>query len=169
MTDSTDEFDLRSLVIGELETNASADHYIVAKGVEAKIPAERVWDVLRVCLPLYVRNVSFSWAQQSKPSFPETPGEKIAYRPSDPKICAKALGFLQRKRVALSMDGKEDGKFLVDCSPNEGRIAVQIRRQLAAATNTEADRIERLCDAGDLYRVHRLGDLPPEVIAEALR
>lgn len=149
---------LDDLIRAELEASTEADPAIIAEHVLKRLAPTAMADALATALPPYVQILARRLDHnRARPSSSGTPGTPI-----------KALAFIERKRLALSMD-KRQWKFLADCTFDDLMAAVDIRRQLAEATLTEAARYGELADQMRQHGAETVRDLPGDVIAEALR
>lgn len=152
-------FDLREIVVEELSRRTLADPHSVLGAVMDRISPRQYRRALEQALGDYLRTTAKS-----------LPG---AQRGSDTKTQSGAREAPSRfERVArhfrqLHCPERGGWKWLEQCTRDDLRDAAAYRRRIADRTLSAADSLERL--AASMKRGQLVGDLPPGLVAEALR
>ena len=155
-------FDLRLLIREELETNPSADPYVVAAEVAKRVPDHRLREVVDYCLVRVVKEVA--GVARHTAMHPPASGLRPVGGRSERWGAVKVL----RSRLCVDPDERE-WKFLADATRDDVLRAADVRRQQAAANAAWAERYERLAEKMRVYRAATVSDLPPDAIEEAMR
>lgn len=161
-----DEFDvllaLREAIENSADPNPQKAAHELAMGLPDDCLRPALVDALCALAPTLAgtnrRKVFAAAAQSAKPSQPSKPS----------KWHNKGAEQYQRL-IAQTLKTANGWKELRDCTRDDLLFAAQYRRDHAAATIAQAETFEAIADAMAQHQVRTAGDLPPDVIREAIQ
>jgi hypothetical protein len=155
------EFDLRALILDEIETSAVADPIVIAEHVAKQVPTKYLREALALALRETVRTTISGERVKVQHQAERAAAGKSTKWADAGEMYKELLG----QRVEVGGEDRE-WKFLGDCTRDDLLNAVGFRKKQAQSLIVSARRYEAIAQLLDKHGMARVSELPmPDLAA----